>query len=117
MIQKYSIIQDSDKNTLTINEYALLEKTNKYGVVTRYGDTDFTFVCKEEYSSDIIGEAVSKGINTIISAIRTDNLYPIEHHATRLADSIIDLYETEESTTVDLVFDDQELLQSDNRPD
>ena len=112
MIQKYSIIQDLDKNTLIINEYSLLEKTHKYGDVVRYGETDFTFVCKEEYSSDIIGAAVLQGKNTIISTIRTNNLYPIEHHVNQLADSIIDLYETVENTSVDLVFDDKELLQS-----
>ena len=111
MIQKYSIIQDRGNNTLTINEYALLEKKHKYGDVVRYGDTDFTFICKEEYSSEIIGAAVLQGKNTIISTIRTHNLYPIAHHASRLADSIIDLYETEDNTSVELVFDDQELLQ------
>ncbi len=106
MIQKYLIIRDEQKNLLTIEEFAILERVFGFTEFPSYRKEDFSLRCKEAYSSHAIQKTIPLGKNALISLLRTRNMYPVNHQAQAIADSIIDLYETEKEKSVELIFDD-----------
>ena len=65
MKHKYLILKNDEKIELTIQEFAELEKQNEY-----------TLFCEETYNGGTVTSAISKGKKTLISILRTINLYP-----------------------------------------
>lgn len=110
MIQKYLIYKDEKKDLLTITEFAILERIYGLGEFPVYHKEDFSLRCKEEYTSDAIEKAIPLGKSAVVSVLRTPNMYPVSHHARAIADSIIDLYESDNEKSVELLFDDLESL-------
>jgi hypothetical protein len=110
MIQKYKIIRDDDNGTLIIEEFAVIERVIKNMDFLDLNDQVFSFVCKEEYDTDKLKAAVSTNRQAIVSFIRTHNMFPIGNYATVIADSITDLYRSNDRNSIELIFDDQELL-------
>jgi len=100
MKQKYAIFNDKESGTLSIKEYAELDK----GL--------FSLIFEETYKNEAIQTAIAEGPNAVISAIRTPNLYPIAEYAEKIADSIITLFETDSpvGAPVELVFSDIKLM-------
>ena len=110
MIQKFTIFRDDDNDILTIKEFAILDGVLRNIDYKSLTEDDFSFVCKVEYDREKIKTALPKGKHAIVISIRTNNMYPIGTHAEAIADSITNLYESKSSQSVELVFDDQELL-------
>ena len=110
MIQKYKIFRDDEKDLLVIEEFAVLDRVIGNIDHQEIHEDQFSFVCRVKYDSQGIKAAIVKDRYAIISSIRTDNLYPIGHYADALADSISKLYGSENGQTVELIFDDQDLL-------
>jgi hypothetical protein len=100
MKQKYAIFKDTETGTLSIKEYAELDK----GM--------FSLIFEETYKNDAIQAAIASGPNAVISAIRTPNLYPIAEYAEKIAESIISVFETDSpmDAPVELVFSDIKLM-------
>lgn len=99
MKQKYTIIKDPSKDALVIQEHAELDKES------------MSLLCEQSYPKETIQAAIRGGRGSVISAIRTLNLYPPLPYAQRMAQAVIDLYgaDAPEGST-DLVFDDMEAL-------
>ena len=112
MIEKYQIVRDKEKDLLTIKEFAILEKIYKAGDFPSYTEEDFSLRCKENYNSGAIEAAIISGRNALISVLRTRNLYPVSHQAYVIADSIIELYGSENELSTELLFDDKESLKT-----
>ena len=74
---------------------------------------NFTFLCQETYDSKLILSSISNGLKELTSILRTQNLYPIEPYAAKIADAVIKLYNSSENGPVELLFDDVELLSVD----
>ena len=110
MIEKYQIVRDKEKDLLTIKEFAILEKVYKAGDFPSYSEEDFSLRCKENYNSGAIEEAIISGRNAVISVLRTPNMYPVSHQAYAIADSIIELYGSQNELSTELLFDDKESL-------
>jgi len=110
MIQKYTIFRDDENDTLIIEEFAVLDRVLKNIDYQDLNEEDFSFICQEKYDSKEMETALAKDKQAVISSIRTNNLYPISNYAEAIADSITNLYESGNSQTVELVFNDQELL-------
>jgi len=110
MIQKFTIFRDDENNILVIEEFAILDRVLKNIDYQNLNAEDFSLVCKEKYDSNKLETALSKDKHAIISSIRTNNMYPIGNYAEAIADSITNLYKSDGSQTVELIFDDQELL-------
>jgi hypothetical protein len=110
MIEKYQIVRDTQKDLLTIKEFAILEKVYGSGDFPTYSEVDFTLRCKETYNSGSIEQAVVSGRESLISTLRTRNMYPACHQAYAIADSIIELYGSLNESSTELLFDDQEYL-------
>ena len=98
MKQKYTILKDNDNRQLVIKEFAELDKEV------------MSFLCEETYEVKVIRSAIKSGKESLISILRTNNLYPPNMYAEKIADTVIDLYASKGQDSVDLFFNDIELL-------
>ncbi|MDX9786196.1 MAG: hypothetical protein RBT11_05460 [Desulfobacterales bacterium] len=96
MRQKYVLTKSGGKETLTISEYTELEKEV------------FSLICEESHSGATIRAAISAGVDKLISTFRTHNMYPRVIYAQKMAESILQLYETDQEDRIELMFDDRE---------
>ena len=70
----------------------------------------FSFLCEETYESEIIVSSISIGMNALVATLRTNNLFPIEPYANKIAESVIELYNSSEDGPVELFFNDVDLI-------
>ena len=70
----------------------------------------FSFLCEETYESEIIVSSISKGMNALVAILRTENIFPIEPYSTKIAESVMALYDSSEDGSVELFFDDVDLV-------
>jgi hypothetical protein len=110
MRQKYIISRDDIKNILKIREYAILDKNLNKVETSMLQKEDFSFLCEEIYESEIIMSSISKGMSTMVETLRTDNIFPIEPYATKIAGSVMALYNSSGNDSVELFFDDVDLI-------
>jgi hypothetical protein len=98
MKQKYLIINDKEKKQIKIQEYAELNKEM------------LSLLCEEAYEYKTIKAAISAGSETLISALRTNNLYPPGIYAEKIASAVAELYKSKDQESMELFFDDINLL-------
>ena len=98
MKQKYFILKDTEKNVLVIREFAELDKES------------FSLLCEEIFQEERITSAIAKGKEALVSTIRTKNMYPIGPFAAKLAEEVTNLYESKEKDSIELSFDDIDIL-------
>jgi hypothetical protein len=98
MKQKYLIINDRDHKQIKIQEFAELNKEM------------LSLLCEESYDYKIIKSAITAGTATLISALRTNNLYPPGIYAEKIASAVTDLYQSKDRESLELFFDDINLL-------
>jgi hypothetical protein len=110
MRQKYVNSRDGAKNKLKIREYAILDKNLKKVASSMLQNEGFSFLCEETYESEIIVSSISKGKNALVAILRTHNIFPIEPYATKIAESVMALYNSSEEDSVELFFDDVDLV-------
>jgi hypothetical protein len=110
MRQKYVISRNGAKNNLKIREYAIIDKNLNKVASSMLQKGSFSFLCEETYESEIIESSISKGMNALISILRTDNIFPIEPYSTKIAESVMALYDSSEDGSMELFFDDVDLV-------
>ena len=98
MKQKFLILKDEDKNELIIREFAELDKEN------------FSLLCEETYDNKTIESAIEKGKRLLISTLSTKNMYPPGLYADKIAESVMAIYSSESDQSVELFFDDIDLV-------
>jgi hypothetical protein len=96
MKQQFVIQKDSESDRLVIKEYAELDKDI------------LSFLCEQTYDAKEIQAAISAGKEVLITALRTDNMYPPVLYAKEIADSVMAVFDTDESPTRELLFEDVE---------
>ena len=72
----------------------------------------FSLLCEETYDKNIIIKAIKNGREDLILTLRTQNMYPIDIYSEKIADSVIKLYDSQNSFYAELLFDDKEFLVS-----
>lgn len=105
MKQKYAIIRDVKNKQLIVREFAELDKEI------------LSLLCEETYEEKRIRAAIRKGREELIAALRTNNLYPPGIYAKKIADAVKEVYTTKGKDSVELFFDDLELLAQANKPE
>jgi len=110
MRQKFKISRDDETNQLKIREYAVTERDPKKVLVTMLEKSKFSFLCEETYSGEAIMKAITSGMQTLVTRLRTRNLFPIEPYITPIAEAVITLYKAPEEGTIELRFDDADLV-------
>jgi hypothetical protein len=98
MKQKYTITKNEVDKTMTISEYAELDKEM------------LSLLCEQIYNAETMRNAIEGGIGKVVAAIHTVNLYPPRTYVERIAQAVIDLYGSEDASSVDVFFDDQVIL-------
>ena len=104
MKQKYLILKNDEKNQLTIQEFAEIEKQDEH-----------TLLCEETYSAKDIESAISKGKEALISALRTVNLYPPGLSVGKIAEAVMTLYNSAHEQSIELFIDDRDFLLKDRK--
>ena len=118
MRQKYLISRNDSKSELKISEFAVTERDiNRNAAASNKRKARYTFLCAETYTRDKIQHSISKGIETVVASLRTENIFPIEPYAAKIAESVIALYRAPEDGFVELYFDDRDLLPDPINPD
>ena len=110
MRQKYVISRDDAKNKLKIREYAIIDKNLKKVTSSMLQKESFSFLCEETYESEIVVSSISKGMSALVAILRTHNIFPIEPYAIQIAESVTALYNSSEDGSVELFFDDIDLV-------
>jgi hypothetical protein len=110
MRQKYVLSRNDAKSKLKIREYAIIDKNLKKVASSMLQKGSFSFLCEETYESEIIVSSISKGMNALVGILRTRNIFPIEPYATKIAESVMALYDSSENNSVELFFDDVDLV-------
>ena len=110
MRQKFLLLQDDAKEQLKICEYAVLENEPKHIAITMPQEGNYNLLCEETYDSQVIRDAIEKGLDDLIFVLRTPNLFPIQVFATKIAESVIGLFASKEDTSVELFFNDADLV-------
>ena len=104
MKQKYLISKENDQKKLIIKEFAELDKER------------LSLLCEEEYDNKIIKSAISQGKEALISELRTNNMYPPGVYAEKIAQAVIDIFASKESQSIELSFNDVDLLIKEQEP-
>jgi len=99
MKQKYILTRGEEQDTLTISEYTELE------------NDVLSLICEESHDGAAIRSAIDRGVEALISTFRTHNMYPRMTYAEKIAEGIIELYETEDEKSMELIFDDKDAFQ------
>jgi hypothetical protein len=96
MKQKYLIFKNKTSDSLTIQEFAELDKDM------------FSLICEESYEWQDIQSAMADGKARLIAKLRTPNLYPIAEYADKIADSVMTIRQQKGAAEepVELLFDD-----------
>ena len=110
MRQKYVISRNGAKNKLKISEYAIIDKDLNQVAPSMLQKGDFSLLCEETYESEIIVTCISKGMSALVAILRTHNIFPIEPYSTKIAESVMGLYNSSEDGSVELFFDDMDLV-------
>ncbi len=112
MKQRYFISRDKKTSELTIEEYAVVSGNLKRADISVLARDDFTLLCIETYEGSAIKKAISQGKDALVDVLRTDNLYPIGTFAGVIADSVIEIYDKNNSASKELLFDDLDLFET-----
>lgn len=103
MKQKYTIIRDDKNKQLIIREFAELDKEI------------LSLLCEETYDQKSINAAIKGSKEELIAALRTNNLYPPGIYADKIASAVKELYASKAKESVDLFFNDLELLAKESK--
>ena len=103
MKQKYLILKDNDKKELIIREFAELDKEV------------LSPLCEEIYDAKVIQSAIKEGKETLIQVLRTKNMYPPGIYANQIADAVLSIFAAKEPESLELFFDDIELINQDEQ--
>jgi len=110
MRQKYLISRDGGNHKLKIREYAVIDRDLKKAASSMLQTATYAYLCEETYENEIIISSISKGMNALIAILRTHNIFPIEPYVTKIAESVVALYKSSEDDSVELFFDDKDLV-------
>ena len=94
MKQKYTIMISDDNSKLVVQEFAELDKDV------------MSLLCEESYDFKTIKSAIKNGKESLISALRTPNMYPAKAYALKIADSVMALQASSDQNSTELFFDD-----------
>ena len=110
MLQKYKMEIDTEKNQLTIREFAFIGKLKHPNESIRPRSDDFLMAHKVTYDLDAVSKAMTNGKYALIDEIRTDVFFPAETCAGLIADQVISLLGNQSDQPVEFFFDDRDTL-------
>ncbi|MCF8081368.1 MAG: hypothetical protein K9K88_18990 [Desulfobacterales bacterium] len=110
MRHKYVISLGNYGKKLLIREYADIDKNQKKQAPEMQVKNKYSFLYEETYESETIVSSIAKGENSLIASLRTRNMFPTRPLAIKLAESVRTLYKSSKGETVELFFDDIDMM-------
>jgi hypothetical protein len=110
MRQKYIISRDGIKSELTIREYAVVAKDLKKVSSSMLQKDNFSFLYKEIYKDEVIVDSISNGAKDLKAILRTPYFFPIEPYISKITESVMTLYNSDDDGPIELFFDDVDLI-------
>jgi hypothetical protein len=96
------MIKNIEKKQLILKEYGELDKEI------------MSFLCEATYNDDKIKNAIENGKPALIETLRTENMYPPNLYADKIAEAVFNLYQgNSENQNAEITFDDLEWLSRD----
>ena len=110
MLQRYDISVNTETNCLSIKEFAVIER--QFRKRDSYDPTKekFSLMHEASYDGEDIREAINQADGALISALRSDNFYPISACVELIAERVIELFNGNSDSFSELFFDDRILL-------
>lgn len=99
MKQKYVVLLDENTEKLAIQEYAELDKEM------------LSLLCEETYETHAIKDAMGRDRNALIQALRTHNMYPPGAYTERIADAVVEVFQSDGNTSAELFFEEKDLFE------
>ena len=110
MLQRYYISMNAEKNRLSIKEFAVIERQFRKRDYSDPTKENFSLMHEAAYDGDDIREAINTGDGALISALRSDNFFPISSCVELIAERVIKLFNGNSNSFSELFFDDRVLL-------
>jgi predicted signal transduction protein with EAL and GGDEF domain len=107
MLQRYDISMNDETNRLSIKEFAVIERKLKKRDYSDPALENFSLMYEVAYDGDDIREAIDKGQDALISAIRSDDFFPISSCAELIAERVTELFNGNSDSFSELFFDDR----------
>lgn len=104
MKQKYLVTRNEKDKKLVVQEYGELDKEM------------LSLLCEEHFDDAVIRKSMKSGREALIAILRTRNLYPPKAYSERIAAAVETLYGSSENESIELFFDDLELLNREQPP-
>ena len=98
MKQKYDIIKDNEKNELILKESAELDKDI------------LSVLCEQIYDSASVEAAIKESRDSLVSLLRTKNMYPPSIYIEKIAEAVIEIYGNGGLSSTEIYFNDSEFL-------
>ncbi len=93
----------------------IVEKTKEGLTVKEFGELEaasFSLTCEEQYDLEAVSEAVDRGKASLISLLRTHNLFPAGFFMDRIADTVMAVCSAApDEGPVELILNDADLIQ------
>ena len=112
MLQKYNIVMDDQADRLSIKEYAVLDTKSRKRIYYSFGEQDYSLIYEVSFEGDVIRAAIKTGQKALISALRTEDFYPVGSCATIIAERVTGLINGDAELESEIVFDDRTLIES-----
>jgi predicted signal transduction protein with EAL and GGDEF domain len=113
MLQRYDISVNGETNCLSIKEFAVIEGNLRKRDYSSPANENFSLMCEVVYDADHIREAIVRGQYALISALRSDDFFPISSCVELIAERVIELFNGKSDSFSELFFDDRTLLSKD----
>ena len=108
MLQRYDISMDLETNRLCIEEFIVLDRISRsfkgFDTVTE----NYSLIQKLTYDRNAIRSVMNEGKGAMISAIRSNNFFPIHSCMDIIVERVIELFENNSNTSSEVFFDDHD---------
>ncbi len=115
MLQRYDISLKGNENSLSIKEFAVIGRKLRKNEYYDHAHENYSLMHEVSYDGDKIRAAINKGQEALISALRSDDFFPIHPHAKIMAEEVTNLFDGRVDHFSELFFDDRTLLSDDNK--
>ena len=114
MLQRFDISLDAETNRLSIKEFAVIERQLRKRDSYEPAKENFSLMYEAAYDGKDIREAINTGDGALISALRSDNFFPISACVELIAERVIELFNGNSDSFSELYFDDRVLFSKDD---
>ena len=108
MRQKYIVSKNAETEEMTIQEFAVVDNDSYRKDKYLLTDADFVLLSEQSYPLDDFKKAISKDRENIIEGLRTGEFFPARLCAEKIADSIVELFKSENDQPIVLIYDDKD---------